>query len=157
LNAEERAAECEAPGGSEGLQQIDAAFSESFVDCLFAAGAVLVEGDTDKVVIEIEAEDRKNRTLNRAIMEYHGVPNLTDYPVGRQNAHLVVWGDNLEQVLQDRWPAWIPTYEGLLAELGEGKTKRAAAVYRLTARRCEGPPSEVLTEVITMARGLSGL
>ncbi len=38
------------------------------MDCLFAAGAVLVEGDTDKVVIEIEAEDRKNRTLNRAIM-----------------------------------------------------------------------------------------
>ncbi|WP_335991228.1 hypothetical protein [Glycomyces sp. MUSA5-2] len=105
---------------------------------------------------EIDDEDRKNSTLNRAILEYHGVSDLSDYPAGRQSPHLVVWDDNLEQVLQDTWAAWTPTHENLLAELGEGKTKRAA-VYRLTARRCEGQPSEILTEVITLARSLSGL
>lgn len=203
----------------EALQaQIDAVFSEPFVDSLFATGVVLVEGDTDKAVIEevaaktgalecfgvmvasangkgnlvvahailaqlgipsltvfdsdsgnadrlrkrgrsqqeIDDEDRKNSTLNRAILEYHGVADLSDYPAGRQSPHLVVWDDNLEQVLQDTWAAWTPTHESLLAELGEGKTKRAA-VYRLTARRCEGQPSEILTEVITLARSLSGL
>jgi putative ATP-dependent endonuclease of the OLD family len=198
--------------------QIDAVFSEPFVDSLFAAGVVLVEGDTDKVVIEelaaksealecfgvtvasahgkgnlvvahailsqlgipamtvfdsdsgnvdrlrkrgrsqqdIEREDRKNSNLNRAILEYHGIVNLTDYPVGVQSTKLVAWDDNLEQVLEDTWPAWTATFESLLAELGEGKTKRAA-VYRLTARRCEGQPSQILTQVITMARALSGL
>lgn len=203
----------------EGLQaQIEAVFAEPFVDCLFAAGAVLVEGDTDKVVIEevaaktaalecfgitvtsahgkgnlvvahailaqlgipaltvfdsdsgnperwrkgnrsqqeIEAEDRKNRTLNRKILAYHGIAKVADYPAGVLSPNLVAWDDNLEQVLADTWPSWTTTHERLLAELGEGKTKRAA-VYRLTARRCEGQPSQVLTEVIALARALSGL
>ncbi|GAA2140411.1 TOPRIM nucleotidyl transferase/hydrolase domain-containing protein [Glycomyces algeriensis] len=105
---------------------------------------------------EIARARAGDRAANVVLQEHHGVPTVVPFPVGKCSPTLVAWDDNLEHVVNSSWAAWERTMETVRDELDSKKTKRPA-LYRLTARRCEGLISPALEEVLTLARALTSL
>jgi predicted ATP-dependent endonuclease of OLD family len=196
-------------------KQIFSMLNEDFVEGFFAEAVIIVEGETDKVVIEevasrkgalerfgvtvVNASGKANliiaqailaqlgiksltvfdndsgnaerdwtdpdeiarahasdRDANKVLQEHHEAPTVLPFPVGKCSQTLFAWDDNLEHVVSSSWAAWEKTMDAVCDELEAKKTKRPA-LYRLTARRCEGPISPVLLEVLTLARALTTL
>lgn len=100
---------------------------------------------------DIDRERNNHSVENRKLMRYFGLPE-EDFPSATISDVVAIFDDHLETFLSVNWGEWIAACESVETETGINLAKNQLA-YRTATLRSEGVVPEMLTKLLTKARG----
>ncbi|WP_186081796.1 ATP-dependent nuclease [Burkholderia gladioli] len=100
---------------------------------------------------DIDRERNNHATENRRLLRYFGLTE-EDFPPATVSDMVAIFDDHLETFLAANWGEWTTACESVEIEAGIKLAKNQLA-YRTATLRSEGVVPEMLTRILTRARG----
>lgn len=99
----------------------------------------------------IDNERKGHTAANRMLLKYFAL-NEEDFPAGIIENEVAIFEDNLETFLTTHWVEWSGACDQVEAEIGVSLKKNQLA-YRMATSKAEGTVPEMLTQILSKARG----